>query len=120
MGFLSAYEAQVLISASMARDQATIDSEWMDVSIDPTPLIDDIDLIDDFESQDHPDPDGPDQSYLERSCVTDLDGDGATDSVDLGLLLGAWGPDQGLGDVNEDGRVDALDLGLLMAGWGPC
>jgi len=50
--------------------------------------------------------------------VTDLDGDGATNSVDLGLLLGAWRPDQGLGDVNKDGSVDALDLGLLMAGWG--
>ena len=120
MGFLSAHEAQVLISASMARDQVTIDSEWTDVRIDQVQSTDDLDLIDDIESQDHPDPDGPDQSYVDRTCVTDLNGDGATDSIDLGLLLGAWGPDQDLGDVNEDGTVDALDLGLLIAGWGPC
>lgn len=120
MGFLSAFEAQVLISASMARDQAVIESPWQDVPIDPTTMLEAPPVIDDLDSENHEDLDGIDGSFADQACATDLNGDGATNSIDLGLLLGAWGPDQGLGDVNDDGMVDALDLGMLMAGWGPC
>jgi len=50
----------------------------------------------------------------------DLDGDGAVNGVDLGLLLASWGacpPPPCAADLNNDGVVDAADLGLLLAGW---
>ena len=46
----------------------------------------------------------------------DLNGDGAVDGSDLGLLLGAWNG-AGLGDLNHSGNVDGADLGLLLAAW---
>jgi hypothetical protein len=49
--------------------------------------------------------------------IGDLDGDGATDGNDLGIMLGAWGSD-GAADLNGDGAVDADDLGALLGGWG--
>ena len=54
-----------------------------------------------------------------RLCASDsgadLDGDGAADAADLGLLLGAWG---GTGaDINGDGTTDGADLGLLLGAW---
>ena len=52
-------------------------------------------------------------------CPTDLNGDGATDGADLGLLLGAWGGG-GPADLNGSGTVDGADLGLLLGAWGPC
>jgi hypothetical protein len=57
------------------------------------------------------------------SCPEDLNGDGAVDGFDLGLLLGAWGTCPGTpctGDVNADGAVDGFDLGLVLGVWGPC
>jgi hypothetical protein len=47
----------------------------------------------------------------------DLNGDGAVDGADLGLLLGQWGG-AGSGDLNDDGVVDGADLGLLLGDWG--
>ena len=47
----------------------------------------------------------------------DLDGDGAVNSADLGLLLGAWGQ-PGAADLNGDGTTDGADLGLLLLNWG--
>jgi predicted outer membrane repeat protein len=50
----------------------------------------------------------------------DLNGDGAVDGADLGLLLGAWGPclkSCCLADLNGDGFVDGADLGLLLGAW---
>jgi hypothetical protein len=51
---------------------------------------------------------------------TDLDGDGAVDGADLGLLLSAWG-ECPLGccdaDLNGDGEIDGADLGLLLGSW---
>jgi len=46
----------------------------------------------------------------------DLDGDGAIDGADLGLLLGDWGG-SGPADLNGDGVVDGTDLGLLLGNW---
>lgn len=46
----------------------------------------------------------------------DLDGDGAVDGLDLGLLLSQWGG-PGTGDLNLSGTVDGADLGLLIAEW---
>ncbi|MCA9286477.1 MAG: hypothetical protein KDA22_14730 [Phycisphaerales bacterium] len=51
---------------------------------------------------------------------SDLNGDGAVNGADLGLLLGAWGPcPAGCcdADLNNDGIVDGADLGLLLADW---
>ncbi len=51
-------------------------------------------------------------------CPGDLNGDGAVNGGDLGLLLAAWGgPDA---DINGDGVTDGGDLGLLLSYWGDC
>ncbi|MFG0275704.1 MAG: hypothetical protein ACF8QF_11665 [Phycisphaerales bacterium] len=47
----------------------------------------------------------------------DLNGDGAVDGADLGLLLGAWGAAGGPADLNGDNMVDGGDLGLLLGAW---
>jgi hypothetical protein len=47
----------------------------------------------------------------------DIDGDGDVDQSDLGLLLIAYGIDDG-GDVDGDGDTDQSDLGLLLDNYG--
>lgn len=48
----------------------------------------------------------------------DLNGDGAVNGADLGLLLGAWGPcEECPADINCSGEVDGADLGLLLGQW---
>lgn len=48
----------------------------------------------------------------------DLDGDGAVNGLDLGILLGAWGACAGCAaDMNGDGTVDGLDLGAMLGAW---
>lgn len=60
----------------------------------------------------------------------DIDGDGCTNGVDLGLILVGWGTDgavtttddQGMVvtynvDLNGDGVVNGVDLGLLLNDW---
>lgn len=49
----------------------------------------------------------------------DLDHDGIVDAVDLGIMLGNWGPCEPSlrADLNADGRVDALDLGIVLGAW---
>jgi murein tripeptide amidase MpaA len=51
------------------------------------------------------------------SVPGDLNGDGAVDGLDLGILLSQWG---GAGSADSDGNgvVDAVDLGALLAHWG--
>ena len=51
-------------------------------------------------------------------CPGDLNGDGAVNGGDLGLLLAAWGGPGG--DLNGDGVTDGGDLGLLLSYWGNC
>ena len=46
----------------------------------------------------------------------DLNGDGAVNGGDLGLLLSAWGQ-SGPGDLDGNGSVGGGDLGLLLAAW---
>ncbi len=53
-------------------------------------------------------------------CLGDINGDGAVDGADLGLLLTAWGSDNASADLNNDGIVDGADLGLLLTAWGEC
>jgi hypothetical protein len=54
--------------------------------------------------------------------VTDLNWDGNTDGVDLGILLSDWGPCPSPcgSDFNADGAVDGNDLAQLLAKWGSC
>ncbi|MFO0962036.1 MAG: hypothetical protein U0625_03925 [Phycisphaerales bacterium] len=49
----------------------------------------------------------------------DLNGDGAVNGADLGLLLAAWGPcaNECAADLDNDGAVTGSDLGVLLAGW---
>ena len=51
--------------------------------------------------------------------MADLNGDGSVDGIDLGVMLGNWGPG-GETDLNQDGSVDGVDLGILLGGWGAC
>lgn len=53
-------------------------------------------------------------------CPADLNIDGVVDGADMGLLLGAWGPGNGIADINRDGVVDGADMGLLLGAWGTC
>ena len=59
-----------------------------------------------------------DISLVEIVSSSDIDGDGAVDGADLGILLGFWGPCPGCeADINGDGEVDGRDLGILLADW---
>ncbi|MFO0829282.1 MAG: S8 family serine peptidase [Phycisphaerales bacterium] len=49
------------------------------------------------------------------SNPADLDGDGAVNAIDLGLLIGAWGSPNA--DLSGDGTTDAVDLGILIGAW---
>lgn len=51
------------------------------------------------------------------ALVGDLNGDGKVDGADLGILLGAWGTNDGGADLDGDGVVGGGDLGLLLANW---
>ena len=62
-----------------------------------------------------------DATHFVASCIEDLNGDGMIDGIDLGQLLGAWGPAPGHpADLNGDGIVNGIDLGFLLGAWGPC
>ena len=65
---------------------------------------------------------------LELACLAraDVNGDGAVNAQDLGLVLGAWGPvdpsfaidpREPIADLDGDGRVDAQDLAEVLASW---
>lgn len=51
--------------------------------------------------------------------LADLNCDGTVNGSDLGLLLGAWGPDGGNSgaDLDNDGAVGGFDLALLLGRW---
>lgn len=46
----------------------------------------------------------------------DLNGDGAVNGADLGILLSNWGG-SGAGDLDGNGIVDGADLGVLLSAW---
>ena len=46
----------------------------------------------------------------------DLNGDGAVDGADLGIMLAEWGG-PGAADLDGNGIVDGADIGLLLAAW---
>ncbi len=47
----------------------------------------------------------------------DLNGDGVVDTLDLLILLGAWGQTDSPADLNEDDIVDTEDLLILLGSW---
>lgn len=53
------------------------------------------------------------------TCPADLNGSGAVDGADLGLMLANWAG-SGTGDLDASGTVDGADLGSLLAAWGAC
>ena len=64
--------------------------------------------------------------YLASECViyatSDLNFDGETNAIDLGVFLLNWGecPDGILGcpgDVNYDSHINSQDLGLVLINW---
>ena len=58
------------------------------------------------------------ESMVDGPATGDLDGDGLVNSVDLGILLAAWGANPGsVADIDLDGFVLGTDLGLLLANW---
>ena len=69
---------------------------------------------------------GAGESYVVFSPVVrgDLDGDGSVSTVDLLLLLGAWGPcpkpcvPYCPGDLDQSCSVSTSDLLMLLANWG--
>lgn len=56
-------------------------------------------------------------SFVEE-CLGDLNGDGAIDAADLGVLIADFGMSSVRADINGDGIVDAGDLGLLIGVFG--
>ena len=50
------------------------------------------------------------------SHPADLNGDGAVDGGDLGVLLAAWNTPHG--DIDGDAMTNGVDLGLLLSHWG--
>lgn len=61
-------------------------------------------------------------SPSDLGCIGDLFPDGTVNGIDLGILLGQWGPANQftVTDFNQDGSVDGADLGILLGAWGPC
>lgn len=57
-------------------------------------------------------------SVPRQACAGDIDGDGAVNGLDLGMLLAEWGT--GNIDFNCDAATDGSDLGMLLAEWGAC
>jgi len=60
-----------------------------------------------------------DLSLEDIGLGADLNGDGAVNGGDLGILLAAWGPcaPPCEADFDNDGAVTGADLGVLLAGW---
>lgn len=56
----------------------------------------------------------------EENIIGDMTGDGTVGSMDLLMLLAAWGECHGHcpADINGDGTVDGADLMILLAHWG--
>ncbi len=55
------------------------------------------------------------------SCLPDLGGNGSVDTLDLLIMLGAWGENPGHpADLDGDGNVGTSDLVELLGNWGPC
>ncbi|MCB9839069.1 MAG: hypothetical protein H6813_06995 [Phycisphaeraceae bacterium] len=61
---------------------------------------------------------GVPQGFITPPCPGDINGDGAVDTADLGILLGDFGSNNTQSDLNSDGIIDTADLGVLLNGFG--
>ncbi|MAJ47532.1 MAG: hypothetical protein CBC35_09780 [Planctomycetes bacterium TMED75] len=121
MGFLSASEATILFSASMARDQFEVEPEWgAPVELDEVASIEMPLLPADLDTSDDPQADEIDRAYVAQECLADLDGDGEVSGSDLARLLGEWGSESSSADFNGDGIVGPEDLAQLLGSYGDC
>jgi hypothetical protein len=60
---------------------------------------------------------------IDAPCPADLNADSSVDGIDLGILLGAWGPcttGTCAADLDGNGVIDGIDLGMLLGAWGAC
>jgi hypothetical protein len=60
---------------------------------------------------------------IDAPCPADLNADSSVDGIDLGILLGAWGPCTAgacAADLDGNGTIDGVDLGVLLGAWGAC
>jgi agmatine/peptidylarginine deiminase len=60
---------------------------------------------------------------IDAPCPADLNADRSVDGIDLGILLGAWGPCTAgacAADLDGNGTIDGVDLGVLLGAWGAC
>ncbi len=85
-------------------------------------------VISELTPTDWPDNETSDEVYYDNVELTvqqgeeppipgDLDGDGDVDQSDLGILLAAYGINDG-GDIDGDGDTDQSDLGTLLSNYG--
>jgi len=62
------------------------------------------------------------RSQLGQACTRpgDLNGDGAVNGADIGIMLNGWGAcgNPCPGDLDGNGSVNGADLGILLAAWG--
>ncbi len=56
-------------------------------------------------------------SCPDTGIVGDLNGDGAVNGADAGLLLAAWGTADAAADLDGSGLVDGADIGIMLANW---
>ena len=56
-------------------------------------------------------------SCPDQGIAGDLNGDGAVNGADAGLLLVAWGTSDPNADIDGSGLVDGADIGIMMANW---
>ncbi|MFM7053079.1 MAG: M12 family metallo-peptidase [Planctomycetota bacterium] len=61
----------------------------------------------------------PASAFFRGGLLTpaDINNDGTVDTVDVALLLDAWGTAGPVGDLDGDGTVDAADLSALLNDW---
>ena len=64
---------------------------------------------------------GPRLELYDDTCAADISGDGAVNTIDLIMLLGAWGPcNKCRDDIDQNDSVGHQDLILLLHAWGEC
>lgn len=64
-----------------------------------------------------------DAASVPPACPADLNGDGATNTLDLTAMLGSFGQTvapHAAGDINGDGQVNTLDLTIFLGRFGGC
>jgi hypothetical protein len=68
--------------------------------------------------QEDADRDGIGDACDPLGCLGDLNIDGIINTIDLSILLGAWGTT--LFDLTGDGVVGSADLAVILGAWGNC